>query len=50
MVRVPSMLKGWDASGGVPIRFWAVFCVPEWSRAGGIAKHVVDDVAGCIDA
>jgi hypothetical protein len=27
-------------------------CVPERSRAGGIAiinEHVVDDVAGCVD-
>ena len=50
------MLGGWDASrgvcdmpGGMPVRFWAMVCVPEWSRAGGIAEHVVDDVAGCID-
>jgi hypothetical protein len=41
-----------DTPWGVLVCFWAVVCVPEWGRAEGIAiidKHVVDDVAGCVD-
>ena len=42
-----------DVSGGVLLRSWAVVCVPERGRAGGIAvveERVVDDVAGRMDA